>query len=396
MKLDYAHDLNAVAHVDVVPKILEVICRSTGMGFAAVARVTDERWIACAVRDEIAFGLTPGGELDIRSTICDEIRQSGELVVIDDVAVDQRFCKHPTPAKYGFRSYISVPLRYPDGRFFGTLCAIDPRPARIETPETVGMFTMFADLIGFHLDAYERLHASESALRVERNDAVLRDQFIAVLGHDLRNPLTAIWTSAEVLSRMPLPAGGSRTVAIIQRGTVRMNGLVENLMDLARAKIGEGLPVVTETVDDLAATIDDVVAELAAGWPHRLIETDVLITAPVTCDRARIAQLLSNLIANALAHGDASGMVMVRARTTEDALTLSVENRGAAIAPADMARLFQPFARGNARAKEGLGLGLFIAAEIARAHAGELTATSDQRVTCFTLRIPLTRAIAAA
>lgn len=70
--------------------------------------------------------------------------------------------------RHGFFRYISVPLRYPDGRFFGTLCAIDPNPARINTPQVVCMFTLFADLIGFHLDAYERLHASESALRDAR------------------------------------------------------------------------------------------------------------------------------------------------------------------------------------------------------------------------------------
>ena len=105
----------------------------TGMGFAAVARVTEDRWIACAVRDEIAFGLAPGGELKVATTICDEIRRSGEAVVIDHVAADQAFCGHPTPAMYGFQSYISMPILHKDGSFFGTLCAIDPKPATVKT-----------------------------------------------------------------------------------------------------------------------------------------------------------------------------------------------------------------------------------------------------------------------
>jgi signal transduction histidine kinase len=385
----FQHDLAAIAHIDVVPKILEVICRATGMGFSAVARVTDDRWIACAVRDDIAFGLQPGGELDVRTTICDEIRQSNELVVIDDVAADPHFCSHPTPAMYGFKSYISVPLRYPDGRFFGTLCAIDPNPARLNTPANVGMFTMFADLIGFHLDSYNRLHASESALSEERHDSGLRDQFIAVLGHDLRNPLAAIATSAAVLAAMPLPEGGPRMVSIIRRSTARMTGLVENLMDLARAKMGDGLPIVGEPVADLASTIEEVAAESRAGWPQRTIETYVQLTEPVWCDRQRIAQLLSNLAANALAHGDASGPVVLRGRTADGRLELSVENRGAPIPAKDMRRLFEPFVRGVARSREGLGLGLFIASQIAKAHHGELSATSDQQLTRFTLRIPL-------
>src|SRR5207253_10573878 len=126
---DFQDDLDAIASIPAVQSILEVVCRTTGMGFAAVARVTDQRWVCCAVRDEIAFGLKPGGELKVETTICDQIRQSGHPVVIDQVSSDPMFCGHPTPAMYGFQSYISMPIRRADGSFFGTLCAIDPKPA---------------------------------------------------------------------------------------------------------------------------------------------------------------------------------------------------------------------------------------------------------------------------
>ena len=125
-------DVALISRIDAVPTILEVVCRTTGMGFAAVARVTEDRWIACAVQDEIAFGLKPGGELKVETTICNEIRASGEPVVIDHVAEDEAFCGHPTPAMYGFQSYISMPIVRRDGAFFGTLCAIDPRPAQAQ------------------------------------------------------------------------------------------------------------------------------------------------------------------------------------------------------------------------------------------------------------------------
>ena len=139
------------------------------MGFAAVARVTDDRWIACSVKDDIAFGLQPGGELKVETTLCHEIRQSGTAVVIDHVAEDQAYCAHHTPSMYGFQSYISMPIALPNGSFFGTLCAIDPRPARVNTPEIVGMFRMFAELIGFHLDANQRVKTSTAALRLYEN-----------------------------------------------------------------------------------------------------------------------------------------------------------------------------------------------------------------------------------
>ena len=128
-KLDaaLAADISAVSQIDAVASILEVICRTTGMGFAAVARVTQDRWIACAVRGEIAFGLLPGGELDVKTTICDEIRDSGRAVVIDHVAESELLHDHHTPRMYGLQSYISMPIVLPNGAFFGTLCAIDPR-----------------------------------------------------------------------------------------------------------------------------------------------------------------------------------------------------------------------------------------------------------------------------
>ena len=162
-------DAVAIGRIAALPTILDVVCRTTGMGFAAVARVTDESWIACAVKDDIAFGLEPGGELNVETTLCHEIRQSGAAVVIDHVAEDAAFCGHHTPAQYGFQSYISMPIVLPDGTFFGTLCAIDPKPTKLNTPATVGMFKMFADLIGFQIDAGQRLASSTAALRLYEN-----------------------------------------------------------------------------------------------------------------------------------------------------------------------------------------------------------------------------------
>src|ERR1700744_4723018 len=107
MAEDFQADLDIVSRIQAVPTILEVICRTTGMGFAAVARVTDKQWIACSVRAEINLGLKAGGQLELETTICHEIRQSGEGVIIDQVSCDLNFRDHHTPAMYGFESYIS-------------------------------------------------------------------------------------------------------------------------------------------------------------------------------------------------------------------------------------------------------------------------------------------------
>ena len=147
-------DVESVNQIPGVYKLLEVICRITGMGFAAIARVTEDRWVACAVHDEIAFGLKAGGELKVETTICNEIRSHGQAVIIDHVAEDCVFAWHPTPIMYGFQSYISLPINRPDGSFFGTLCAIDPKPAKLNNPGVIGMFRLFAELLSIYLSPF--------------------------------------------------------------------------------------------------------------------------------------------------------------------------------------------------------------------------------------------------
>lgn len=189
-------DIEKVQQISIVPTMLEVICRSTGMGFAAIARVTDDRWIACSVRDEIAFGLQPGGELDIKTTICDEIRDSRTPVMIDNVEKDSLFCHHHTPAKYGFQSYISVPIILDNGEFFGTLCAIDPNPANVSDIKISGMFTMFAQLIAFHLRTIDLVKRSTLLLAETQQE---NKRYEHLTYHSLREPLRKISLYSDML-----------------------------------------------------------------------------------------------------------------------------------------------------------------------------------------------------
>lgn len=178
-------DIETVSKIPIVPQLLDVICRTTGMGFAAIARVTDEQWVACSVLDKISFGLKPGDELKLETTICNEIRQSKESVIIDHVSADSHFCNHPVPAMYGFQSYISVPIFRQDGSFFGTLCSIDPKPAKLNNPETIGMFNLFAQLISFYVDSIERVAFARDTPFDETKKADLQKQLTEALGTQL-------------------------------------------------------------------------------------------------------------------------------------------------------------------------------------------------------------------
>ncbi len=210
------HGVASIGRMAVVPALLDTVCRITGMGFAAIARVTDDRWIACSVRDDIGFGLLPGGELKLETTICHEIRTSRQAVVISDVDVDPCYAGHPTPAMYGLKSYISVPIVMPDGRFFGTLCAIDRAPRDLTRPEIAATFAMFATLIALQLEQAEAALASRAS-SVAMIDSEARHRQIldsatdfAIIATDLDGIVTRWnrgaenilgWTEAEMLGQ---------------------------------------------------------------------------------------------------------------------------------------------------------------------------------------------------
>jgi signal transduction histidine kinase len=387
---DFQADVERVGRIESVPTILDVVCRTTGMRFAAVARVTEGRWVACGVLDFIDFGLKPGGELKVETTICHEIRQSREPVIIDHVSEDSVWCGHPTPAMYGFQSYISMPIILADGSFFGTLCAIDPLPARLRTPETIGMFRLFAELIAKSLDAGRKLAATESALHDERADSELREQFIAVLAHDLRTPMRGISCFVDLLLKTPLEEKAIPMARTIRESASRMSALIDNLLDLARGRMGGGLTLSRDASEPLEPVLREVIAELCASYPDRTIETEFATIEPVNCDRVRMAQLFSNLLGNALTYGSLDKPVQVRAICAAGRFELSVANAGTPIPQAAVEHLFHPFYRSAAlHNREGLGLGLYIAYEIARAHGGTLSVASTEEETRFTFSMPI-------
>jgi signal transduction histidine kinase len=383
---DLQAEVRAVARIAAVPTILDVVCRTTGLGFAVVTRVTEERWIACSLKDEIGFGLHAGSELAVESTICHEIRQHRHPVVIDNVACDATYRDHHTPALYGFQSYISVPVVLPDGVFFGTLCALDRQPHMVNTPEIVASFTLFAELIAYHLDADRRVREAAAMLAREREIAELREQFIAVLGHDLRNPLQAVSAAADLLAADPMRA--AEMAGHIQQSVGRMIGLIDNVTDFARGRLGGGLSLVRDAEGPVEAVLRQVVQELRTTHPDRVIALDLDLVQPVACDRPRIAQLLSNLLGNALTHGDPAAPVQVRASARDGAFVLDVINSGEPIPPETLHNLFQPFFRGTTPGgAQGLGLGLYIASEIARAHEGTIEVVSTAEETRFRFRM---------
>ncbi len=356
------------------------------MGFAAIARVTTDRWVACASRDELAFGLGPGDEIPIETTICDLIRKSGDLVVINDVAADEAWRDHFIPALYGFRSYISVPIQLPDGSFFGTLCALDPQPRKVSTAQVIGLFQLCAEFIGINLDLATQLDRSRTALVSAREIAKLREEFIAVVGHDLRNPVAALTSGLRLMADGKLKDPQCAMVEL-QGILFRMSSLIDNLEDFTRGRLGGPMTLNIAPKVALKSVIESVATEVELA-SRRQVEKYLDLPEWVTGDSGKIGQLLSNLLTNAVSHGDPNGRILIRAVTQSSSIQIDVISDGKPIPDRIRHGIFDPYVRGDTATTKGIGLGLHIASQIAAAHGGRLSVEPEPGGNRFSLLLP--------
>jgi sigma-B regulation protein RsbU (phosphoserine phosphatase) len=252
------------------------------------------------------------------------------------------------------------------------------------------VFLQAADRRRYERELVATRTAARESLKTERETSELREQFIAVLGHDLRNPLASIGAGARILLREPKDEKETRVLMMMESTVARMAGLIDDVLDFARGRLGGGITLSRDANEPLEPVLHQVVNELRAAATDREIVSDFAIKEPVNCDRTRIGQLVSNLLGNALTHGTPDKPVRIHASTEAGVFELWIANAGEPIPEAAMDRLFQPFFRGEIRANlQGLGLGLHIASEIAEAHEGTLTVKSSSDETRFTFLMPL-------
>jgi signal transduction histidine kinase len=240
-----------------------------------------------------------------------------------------------------------------------------------------------------HEDARETLGRAEADLE-SRRKAV--DFILGVVGHDLRNPLGAIHMSAALLHKKGGLAGWqARALERMRSSAGRMGRIIQDLLSYTRTRLGNGIPI-TPCPTSLDAIARKVVDELRAVNSDRAIDIVVHGDAGGECDPDRLEQVVSNLVSNAIDHGDPAVPVRVEVDGDEpDRLLLHVRNGGPGIPAGVLAHLFEPFSRGpdeTSRKASGLGLGLYISREIVRGHGGEIGARSAEGETVVTVDLP--------
>lgn len=446
----FHEDVAKVQRIPIVQQLLDVVCRTTGMGFAAIARVTENRWITCSVRDNINFGLNPGDELNVETTICHEIRQSGQLVVFDDADQDPIYSSHHTPKFYGLKSYISVPIIEKNGNFFGTLCAIDSKPHKVNTEETLGMFTLFAELISFHMQALDemkrttvnlagertisnRLKEKLSAQDAEilRKDALLlrndeqlkinaesnRDKDLSIdtlheeisalayiSSHDLQEPLRKIQMFSNVIweqERESLNAKSLEYLTKIRNAAERLQSLITDLLTYSTNSSNKNRFVSVNLEDIIYDALNDLKEELLSSNA----QVDVSCKTQIGVIPNQIRQLIFNLLSNSIKFRKKVQQLKIKISCTIkpgnffnipalnsdiDYCVITYTDNGIGFDPQFSQKIFQLFKRlDDDRQIEGTGIGLAIAKKVINNHNGYISATGEEgKGATFTIYLP--------
>lgn len=310
-------------------------------------------------------------------------------VCVEDVSKDPSLTGFRAVfAAEGIRALAFIPLVHL-GRLLGKFMLYDSEP-RAFTDEELSLARLLADQVAAavqqKLDAEER----ERLIAELRETLRLNQMLAAILGHDLRNPLASIANTAELISRRAPDERTAKDGARILTASRRMNRLIEQLLDYTRLREGVQIPVDPQSCD-LLATTRQVVDELRASWPQRSVELASRGETHGLWDCDRLAQVMSNLVANALAHGTPDAPVSVAIDGTDRHEVVVEVCNGGVIPPERLEGIFEPFATGAPadKPRRGLGLGLYITRELVRAHAGRIEVRSDTDAgTVFHIELP--------
>lgn len=302
--------------------------------------------------------------------------------------------KRPEPLKDGER--LALPVVGLD-QIIGVLVVEHSRSEAYE-PRHLRLLSAVASQLGSYL-TLARLHeesAQQAALLRERSDqlrdaARFREEFIGIVGHDLRDPLSAINIAAHLLQEDGI-ADEQRAAlgARITRTSGRMTKMIDELLDFTRGRLGGGMPV-SKAPADLAEVARQVIDELSGSRPDANIELNTSGDTSGAWDSHRVGQMLSNLISNALRYRAPDSVVRVVVSGDQSNVSVDIHNDGDPIPEEDVATIFEPFRRASAahKSSEGLGLGLFIAQSIAHAHGGSIKVRSSvDDGTTFAVSLP--------
>ena len=381
----------ALAAASTAEEVVDVVSSAALDAFGAVAATLalarDGGGLACP-----AAGRFPGGAAAVgteaASPVTDAHRRREPVFLESMEAAEARY-PELAPARRGAPGALAALPLLVEGGCLGVLAVAFGAPRGFDIEERATLLSL-ARTCAQALER-ARLHDAERAARAEAERVGgLQERLLAIVGHDLRTPLSSITIGAKVMfDRGGLDERQAATLARLSRSAQRMAGIIRDLLDFSRARQGLGL-VMRPVAANLGEVVRRVLVEFREIHPDREVVLEASGPLDGVFDPERLGQVASNLVGNALRHAGPSARVRVSVRGDGARAELEVWNDGAPIGPSVLPTLFEPFRRGADRdpGEDGIGLGLFIVREIVRAHGGEVTVASGAEGTRFTVALP--------
>jgi signal transduction histidine kinase/CheY-like chemotaxis protein len=344
-------------------------------------------------KSEIGLGTR---EMPLDHSICRHALLQHEQMIVTDTQNDPRFSCNPlVTADGGLRFYAGAVLRTRDGVPLGTLCVLDkkPRPEGL-TEQQQFMLTTMAHQVMSQIELRQALAEQEALNEALRRADQRKDEFLAMLAHELRNPLAPIVSAATMLSNFELqPSMVQRAADIIARQAGHMTSLIDDLLDVSRVTRGKvELEFVELDLKDVLADAVEQVRPLIEKHGHRLVQEAMPTPALVVGDRKRLVQVMTNLLSNAAKYTLEGGRIEVRLATRGALIDLTIRDDGIGMSPELIATAFDLFSQGTRgldRSQGGLGIGLALVRSLLKLHGGEVTVTSDGPGCGSTFRVTL-------
>ena len=399
-----------------LPSVLKALRGLTQTRFAALVRLTDQKWQACLVDDHASLGIRAGDVFPIEDTLCAQVREIHAPVNQPSVGPDMAGENTAHMARaLGIRCHFSYPVFAADGAFFGALCLMDTTPHEPLSSAVVDAVAAFSQLVGTALSRTGRAASqdlpmgkastapdvgSTQAAKAPAPAAVpaaaeaepsVQARVLSVMGHDLRNPMHSLMAAIEMIQLKPMEPRLERLMGMVQGSASRLSELARQTLDFTRLQMLGELPIQVMPSHDPVSGIKAVIEHVRASYPQREVQEDLQNCPSADIDPGRVDQALSSVLTHAIKHCGADQQVGVRALGRDGRLIVEVSVPGYILDAALLPHLFNPFAQRDGTAQTAhLGVGLYLARATALAHGGDLVARQTGTEVGFIFSLPIT------
>ena len=365
-------------------RILEELCSQTKMRYGLIRKKDGAKWGNWCVYDYHSQQIVDKNS-DTYVKIYQEIRTGFSPIYIDDstqCTVDQ--WAHVLQ-EFGLKSYISYPIVNKNDAIVGHMSFMNAEPVHLDRNKLETLLPVCSDLIALNFNTIFGLNNVRKELKQELSYTKNRELILTALAHDLNNPVSIVKVISQYLMGSVKDDNQKRLIKKIEEASFRMKGMIDDILDFSSIRLENKPSIINEY-----CRIDTLIRQILSEYEllhHKKLIANIEVPTEIRCDQHKMGRAFSNLIGNAIKHGNPDKNIEINASIEDGQFIFSVTNDVIFQQHlSDLSNLFEPFTRGSN--SKGLGLGLFIAHEIAKLHKGAITVHLDHNTITFKLVIP--------